>query len=171
MIYFDLTDLVHATDNPHLDEFLKQCFESDEVLKAKGSTHNHQAWEGGYLHHITEVMNIAVRLYASLSSCRPLPFKLKSALTVLFLHDLEKSFKYELVCNTKADRRKFRDDMIREKMRIELNPEEWNALQYVEGEHDYSSSERKMGELAAFCHMCDIASARLWYDRGAEGAW
>jgi len=40
--------------------------------------------------------------------------------------------------------------------------------QYVEGvpDSEYTPGERTMGELAAFCHCCDIISARLWHDKG-----
>ncbi|MCA9623710.1 MAG: hypothetical protein KC731_32030 [Myxococcales bacterium] len=32
------------------------------------------------------------------------------------------------------------------------------------------NQRRMMGPLAAFCHMCDVASARLWFDHPmAEG--
>ena len=43
--------------------------------------------------------------------------------------------------------------------------EQWDALKYVEGEMgDYSARRRVMNPLAAFCHLCDVASARIWFD-------
>jgi hypothetical protein len=63
----------------------RRLFES-----ARGSSHNHQAWSGGYVDHVTEVMNVAVVLYDALNTKRPLPFTLSDALLVLFLHDIEK---------------------------------------------------------------------------------
>ena len=145
---------------------------------AKGSGSNHQAWSGGYLDHVAETMNIACQLYNTLNRLRKLPFTLSNALEVMFLHDIEKPFKdgYTLqikdgpiVDATKENRRKFRADLI-EKYEIVLTPEQLNALRYVEGVPDceYTPSERTMGELAAFCHSCDILSARLWYDKGAN---
>jgi hypothetical protein len=39
------------------------------------------------------------------------------------------------------------------------------AVRFVEGEGDlYTNRARGMSPLAAFCHMCDVASARLWHD-------
>jgi hypothetical protein len=50
-----------------------------------------------------------------------------------------------------------------------MSNEVHNAIFYAEGEKDsYSPSERKMGPLAAFVHLCDITSARLWFDRPRE---
>ena len=60
----------------------------------QGSTNNHQAWPGGYLDHVLEIMNIAVLLHARMSELRPLPFSLSDLLLVVFLHDVEKPWKY-----------------------------------------------------------------------------
>jgi hypothetical protein len=136
--------------------------------KAKGSSYNHQAWEGGYLDHIREVMSISLTLYSALNSMRPLPFSINDAVLVLFLHDLEKPWKdAESIWDftTKAGRKKFRLDKL-EEYDIQLSFEQSNALEYVEGEgDDYSSERRIMNEMAAFCHMCDVASARIWHDK------
>jgi hypothetical protein len=154
---------------------------------ARGSSHNHQDWEGGYLDHVVETMNIACQLYYRFNTIRGLPFVLADALLVLFLHDLEKPFKHgkiltlcdcgaECSCPTipatKENRKEFRANLIKT-YGITLSPEQENALRYVEGvpDSEYTPGERTMGELAAFCHCCDILSARLWYDRGREQAW
>ncbi len=136
---------------------------------AWGSSHNHQAWPGGYIDHITAVMNIAVVLHESLSTLGPLPFEVSDALLVLFLHDLEKPWRFssagteQVLLNSKAEKAAFRISKIYE-YNIWLSVEHLNALKYVEGENDdYSSKQRTMNELAAFCHMCDVASARIWY--------
>jgi len=48
---------------------------------------------------------------------------------------------------------------------IALTAAQENALRYVEGEsHEYSNRHRTMGPLAAFCHLCDVTSARIWFD-------
>jgi hypothetical protein len=48
---------------------------------------------------------------------------------------------------------------------VTLTEELERAVAFVEGEGGkYSNRERGMSPLAAFCHMCDVASARLWYD-------
>jgi hypothetical protein len=135
------------------------------IEKAAGSSHNHQAWPGGYLDHVVETMNIAVQLYECLGALRPLPFSMNDALLVMFLHDLEKPWKgldlYPGPMAGKPERRAFRDAKVREY--VSLTDDLWNALRYVEGEgDDYSSHRRVMGPLAAFCHMCDVASARIW---------
>ena len=144
----------------------------------QGSTNNHQAWVGGYWDHVQEVMNIAYNLYGTLYSMRPLPFFLSDALLVLFLHDIEKPWKYELKedgqlyhlpeFETKAQAHAFRQKKLDE-YGIVLTPEQQNAMLYVEGEFDdYSNRERKMRSLAAFCHLCDVTSARIWFDHPME---
>lgn len=146
---------------------------------AKGSSKNHQAWEGGYLHHVVETMNICVWLHDT--SPRKLSFSRAQALEVMFLHDLEKPWKHlanVVVTNempqlvTKEQRKAFRTSLI-EQYGIQLNEEQKNALRYVEGipDSEYVPGERIMGEMAAFCHCCDILSARLWHNKGSEGAW
>lgn len=150
---------------PYRDECIKLL--EDNLYRfetAWGSSHNHQAWEGGYLDHVVEVMTIAHTLYFSLLDIRSLPFKLSDAFLVLFLHDLEKPWKKELGLKTKAEKRKFREDKIKE-YNIILTLEQQNALLYVEGEgDDYRSDKRVMNELATFCHICDVTSARIWHD-------
>lgn len=145
----------------------------EKIVIAKGSGHNHQAWEGGYLNHVLEVMNIGYWLYTS--SPRLFPFTLHEALEVLFWHDIEKPFAEGLKAAgkySKADRKAFRAAIITDR-KIDLTSEQWNALKYIEGvpDSEYTPGERTMGELAAFCHCCDILSARVWHDRGREGAW
>ncbi len=206
--YFKLSDLLAQLPDPKLREFATDYYEV--LSKAPGSSHNHQAWEGGYLHHVTETMNIACQLFNTLNQLRPLPFKVENALVVMYLHDIEKPFKdnpdvltplgisWKQYCdetetkhwcdiedgsrkaqplhyrhppiNWKAVRRQFRTDIIVH-LGIELMKEQWAALEYVEGEHDYSPGKRSMNELGAFCHCCDILSARLWHDKGNGKSW
>ena len=48
---------------------------------------------------------------------------------------------------------------------LHLTEEQRNGMKYVEGElDDYTNKKRSMGPLAAFCHVCDVTSARLWFD-------
>jgi hypothetical protein len=149
---------------------LKHLMDTASVKEAVGSSHNHQAWAGGYCDHICETMNIVVWLYET--SPRKPPFKLEDALLVMFLHDIEKPFKKEFghTWTTKEARRAFRESVIQQN-EITLTAEQTNALLYVEGEHDYSNKERKMQPLAAFCHCADILSARLWWAYGKESCW
>lgn len=139
--------------------------------EVRGSSYNHQAWRGGYADHVTECMNIAVMMYETLNSTgRTLSFTLSDALLVLFLHDIEKPWKYDdkleikEELRDKAAQKAFRDRKLHQ-YGIVLTEQQTNAMEYVEGEiHNHSTKHRYMGELAAFCHMCDIASARLWHD-------
>jgi len=73
----------------------------------------------------------------------------------------------QIQIKTKQERREFREKLIRQYM-INLSEEQENALKYVEGvpDSEYTPGERTMGELAAFCHCCDILSARMWHDKG-----
>lgn len=138
----------------------------DLFRRAKGSSHNHQAWEGGYLGHMQEVMNLAVLLWPLLDAQRPLPFSVGDALLVLWLHDLEKPWVYagELPMAKKEQKRGFRLQKINE-YEIALTQPQFTALRYVEGEgDDYSNQRRAMNELGAFCHVCDVISARIWFD-------
>ncbi len=137
-----------------------------------GSSCNHQAWPGGYQDHIAEGMNFLVVLYDTLCALRPLPFSLSDALVVFYFHDFEKLWKYEVtssgaVVPIAALEKKLAQHQFRLNKLIEygivLTPEQENAMKYVEGEGaDYSRTERKMGELAALCHLADCASARLF---------
>ncbi len=149
--------------------------------KVRGSTHNHQTWEGGYIDHVTDGMNYGRHLYAFDEAFgRPLPFSLSDALLVFFLHDLEKPWRIVVsedgtVSNrtgleTKAQFKEFRERKLRE-YGLVLTPDQHNGLTYVEGElHDYSSKHRVMNELASFCHKIDNWSARGWPDHPkAEG--
>ncbi len=141
---------------------------------AAGSTGAHQAWPGGYYGHIKEVMNFAYELYDMLEAKRQLPFNLQSALLVLFLHDSEKPFKraddnalkfFEWIKErpTKSDK-EFQKKLLSQ-YAFSLTEDEINGLMYVEGEgDDYVHGERVQGPLAAFCHTCDVVSARIWHD-------
>jgi hypothetical protein len=143
--------------------------------KVRGSTHNHQTWEGGYIDHVTDGMNYGRHLYAFDEAFgRPLPFSLSDALLVFFLHDLEKPWRIVVskdgtVSNrpgleTKAQFKEFRERKLRE-YGLVLTPDQHNGLTYVEGElHDYSSKQRVMNELASFCHKIDNWSARGWHN-------
>jgi len=71
----------------------------------------------------------------------------------------------------KIKRKEFRLNKIKE-YGIILNEQQSNALEYVEGEGEsYSSKKRVMNELAAFCHIVDISSARIWHDYGRDKVW
>jgi hypothetical protein len=142
--------------------------------KVQGSTNNHQAWRGGYLDHVTETMNWGFVLYRLVSEIRDLPFSLSDALLVLYLHDIEKPWKYKLglggqlqhkpELRTKEAQHAFRDQKLAD-YGIVLSVEQQNALKYAEGElADYTNLRRVMNELAGFCHICDVMSARVFHN-------
>ncbi len=90
--YLSLLDMNRLT--PHHEAFLGMTRDyAKRMSSAPGSSRNHQAWEGGYADHVRETMNIACQLYRLFNELRGLPFLLADALTVMFLHDIEKPFK------------------------------------------------------------------------------
>jgi hypothetical protein len=175
MEYASIESLVDRIDDPNGAACRRILADHRELFATvQGSTHNHQAWRGGYLDHVTEVMNIAVLLYEKLGAQRPMPFSLSDILLVVFLHDIEKPWKYELGADGqlhhkaemqgKAAHQAFRMQMLA-KYGVVLTAEHENGLKYAEGElADYTNKQRMMGPLAALAHMCDVASARLWFD-------
>lgn len=178
--YYSLEKLVTLIDEPNRSACVRILSDHwDLFATVQGSTHNHQAWPGGYFDHVREAMNIAVVLYQQLSALRPLPFSLSDILLVVYLHDIEKPWKYELVdgqlqhkadMQGKAAHQAFRMAMLA-KYGVTLTADHENGLKYAEGElADYTNQRRVMGPLAALAHMCDVASARLWFDHPAAAA-
>lgn len=176
--YLTLNELLARIDEPY-QKVCKRILNEDAelMLSARGSTHNHQAWTGGYLDHVREIMNVAVAFYETLNVRRPLPFTLSDALFVLFVHDLEKPWAFEEVdgvwkrtklFQSKDDAHNFRINKIT-KYGLNLPDYLERAIFFVEGEiKHYSSTQRAMSPLAAFCHLCDVTSARIWYDYPVE---
>lgn len=174
--YFTIEELISFINEPQRG-VCQQILSEHRALfeRTRGSTHNHQTWDGGYIDHITDGMNYAYHLYDfDASFGRPLPFSKSDALLVFFLHDLEKPWRIEVLADgtvrnragldTKQAFKDFREQRLRE-YGLELTPAQHNGLTYVEGEMgDYSSQRRVMNELAAFCHKVDVWSARGWYD-------
>lgn len=142
----------------------------DLFTHAPGSSGNHQAWPGGYVDHVTEIMNIGSVLYHTMSQFRELPFSESDVLLITFLHDLEKPFRQPHNPHGK----KFKDKAAAEAFKLKklaqygivLSPVQANALEFVEGIRDdkYRKDSRVMSELAAMCHMADLWSARGWYN-------
>ena len=131
-------------------------------LAAPGSSHNHQAWPGGYVGHISECIRIARTLYPALQTIRAVPFALDDACMGLFVHDLEKPWKYG--GTPVIDAHTFRLAKLAE-YRMTLTPDIENAVRYTHGEgHDYRNDRRVQTPLAAFVHSCDTISARIWFD-------
>lgn len=170
--YLRLPDLINLIDAPNRECCL-QIYQDNKILfdTGKGSACKHQDWEGGYLDHITEIMNIAVVTYSALNGCRQLPFSLSDALLTLYLHDIEKPWVY---AKDSSKRVKFANDEERHAFNyilinqygFKLTDDHKNAIRYVHGEgDDYDAKVRVQNPLAAFIHHCDNTSARIWYDR------
>jgi len=135
----------------------------DLIIKAPGSGHNHQSWEGGYYDHIVQCYEIAINLHNILD--KNFKFSLDSVFIVLFFHDIEKIWKseYEVFY---IDKKHYYTSTLPEKYNINFTEEELNALTYIHGEgHEYSKTTRIMNELAGFCHACDVLSARCFHDK------
>ena len=149
---------------------------------APGSVSNHQAYEGGYYKHISDILDYASKMFKYLSLKGKLDFSLSDALLVLFLHDIEKPIKYTPVLvktgvideNGMIEEEIYEyetdsDDDIREnlinKFNIKLTDEHKLALKYIHGEgEDYRKDKRVMTPLSAFCHCCDVISARIFFN-------
>jgi hypothetical protein len=139
-----------------------------------GSSTKHQTWEGGYLSHIEETMNIVKVLYESLSSCRPVGFSLSDALFCAFLHDFDKVQRYTVKNGKVVKSGPYSSDLVhktiaivRDRYMYTMTDEQVNALIYAHGEGaDYHSTDRVMLPLATIVHCADIISARVWFDNG-----
>ena len=174
--YLTFDQLLRLMDEPYRSACQRLLAEHGELFRsARGSSHNHQAWPGGYADHVRETMNIAVALYDALGQLRPVPFSLSDALVVMFVHDLEKPWAYEPTPEgwrrregLKENAHAFRLAQL-EAAGVTLPANLERAVAFVEGEGEhYSNNSRGMSPLAAFSHMCDVASARLWHDYPRE---
>ncbi len=169
--YYNLEEMINMIDNPNKNLCKKIYQDNKEIFeKTKGSKIKHQAWKGGYLDHIVEVMNISIKLYNELNKFRKLPFSLSDSLLVLYLHDLEKPWKYSDNITKKQELKKFKDKIkfIEYKVkeyRFKLTKEQWNGLKYIHGEGEkHNPNKRIQSPLAAFVNSCDNISARIWFD-------
>jgi hypothetical protein len=172
--YFSFNEMIKMIDQPNRSACLAFIDANKALLtRARGSKTKHQAWKGGYIDHLTETMNIAIVLYDILNSLRPLTFSLSDSLLVLFLHDVEKPWKQQHSLLRLEDAKGVKDyskikkfkARIIEEYKFRLTKEHLNAIAYAEGEGlEYDPRKRVQGPLAAFVHMCDVWSARGWYD-------
>lgn len=197
--YSSMEELIGMMEEPNRSACRRVIEDQGDLLRqAPGSTHNHQAWQGGYWDHVVEVMNLWVLLYRSFEATGRLAelppeeqFTLADGLPVLFMHDIEKPWRALLVDGSpvldadgslvirpdlvdKGARKAFAERKL-EEYSIEFSPQQRNAWQYVEGLRDseYSPKDRVMRPLAALCHACDLLSARVFYDFPLPGdnAW
>lgn len=174
--YLSIEHLLLLIDEPNRTACQRILTENRALFeRTRGSTHNHQTWDGGYIDHVTDGLNYARHLYSLQQGLgRPLPFSLSDALLVFWLHDLEKPWRLQVQADgttinragldTKAAFKAFREEKLSQ-YGITLTPAQFNGLTYVEGEGaDYLSTRRVMNELAGFCHQVDVWSARQAYD-------
>jgi hypothetical protein len=178
--YYPLRTLLEMIDEPNRSACLRLYdAEHERFGRARGSTHNHQAWPGGYHDHIEDGLNYVVLFYrADAGTGRAMPFTLSQALLAYYLHDLEKPWRFERVdgewrntglMTTKKERSDFRWLKIAE-WGISLDPDVRNAVQYAEGEgDDYRADKRVACELAGFVHVIDTYSARVRHDHPKVG--
>jgi hypothetical protein len=161
-----LFEQIENFDDPRKVGLLKFHYDYKDLIDvASGSSHNHQAWVGGYKDHIAETLRIADEVYAGMSKIRSLPFTVDSAKICLLLHDIEKIWLYST--GEVIDKQDWYFNILPKRYDVFLLDGEVNALEYAHGEvYDFSKTERKMGRLAAFVHACDCMSARLWHDEG-----
>ena len=93
-------------------------------------------------------MNLAEIFYDQMNSRRKLPFNLSDALLILFLHDLEKPWKYSKEAQYENELKSYPTykDFLHAKVKefnFVLTPEHLNALKYIHGEgDDYHPTER-----------------------------
>lgn len=174
-------DEVRGENGLAIRAFMSDADHKARVDWAPGSRDAHHAWEGGYAEHLRQTMWIAAHnfeLFDNSGRLDELPeeeeFDLSDALTVLFLHDIEKPFIYEFnesseVVKTidmpKPERKAFRQAMIRV-YGFDITPTMENALLHVEGVRDehYVPGKRADQPLAALVHAADNLSARGFYD-------
>lgn len=140
---------------------------SDRFLKAKGSTHNHQAWEGGYIDHLLTTLNEAYNIYQSMINQKAdLNVTILEVKRVIFFHDIEKLFKQPGdVLTDDYWKYNFLEHHLDYNFDIHLTTEELDAIKYIHGEgNDYRKDKRVMSELCAICHCADVLSARVLWD-------
>ena len=177
-------DLVAGLQDPRCDIFLKIYDDHKDIFEAAaGSGHNHQAWAGGYADHLAECLRVNEITYEALSQVRPLGFTKSSAAICLFLHDIEKPFRYGPADDPRCapwqarfngkpyptweDAKWEIIDHLQKIYGFVLSDDEVNAIKYTHGEgSDHRKDMRVARPLAAHVHHCDNTSARVWPEDG-----
>ena len=179
--YRTVGEFVELIDQPYQNIIFRIITDQiGHLEKSHGSSWKHQSWPGGYLDHVAETMNIGQLMWDAFKETGRLDrltelredephragvngyddrFTLSDVLLVLFLHDISKPY----------NQHGGSEDVFREAVvtlyQIPLKDRHRKALRYIHGEPDdeYKKGDKNMTPLGAFCHMCDIASARLFY--------
>ena len=147
--------LINEIKEIHREGIINHCLDLPENLK--GSTHNHQNWEGGYFDHINQVMKIS-KILVKTFVMEPL---LTDVLLVAYLHDIEKAhpdlreqYPPEEILS-----------MMNTKYEFNLSENHFNAIKYAHGEgNDYNKNGRVMSKLAAVLHSADVLSSRVFHN-------
>lgn len=172
-----LVDLIKDMQPEHALLVRKVYQDHREIIETiPGSSTKHQVWQGGFLSHVEETMNIAAVLYFALSACRPLDFSLSEVLLCAFLHDFDKVQRYHIVDGKLVKSGTYDAEyvtktinLLRKEYGYILTDEQVNALKYTHGEgQDYHPTDRIMLPLATIVHCADIISARVWFDEGRD---
>ena len=168
MKYQNFNYFLNILEEPNATQCKKLFKDFEGRFKAApGSLRKHQAWKGGYIHHVEETMNLGNMIYKEMSAFRKLPFTFSDVILVLFLHDLEKPFRYvptKKEFGNDIEKHAFIESLIK-KYKIKLTATHKNALDYVHGEgNDFHRTKRIQKPLAAFVHCLDTMSARIWFD-------
>lgn len=184
-----LRQLLGLIDDPRFKILLRIYDDHADLFHiVRGSSHNHQAWPGGYADHLADMYRLGWPLYAIYQALfhsreEAIPFTLGSAQVVVFTHDAEKLFKYAPPDHPLAhpyqqahqgglDWDTIKNEFIlphwAKAYGLTLTPEEENAHQHIHGETErtYRKDHRVMNELAAFCHQLDSSGARLLHSTG-----
>jgi len=134
--------------------------------EARGSSHNHQWWEGGYRDHLTHMLNLAEMMISSMVyQSVPKPDWGNLVLAIYF-HDIEKLFKYAGDGEWAIGKMDFLTKVLPETFKLTLPQEVLDAIKYAHGEgDDYRKDKRVMNPLGAIVHAADILSARWLFDR------
>ena len=181
--FWELLERIRGENRIAVTRFLADSDHRERLGRSPGSRGAHHAWEGGWMEHERQTMMMAdymYELFVAAGRMEELPederFSLSDALTVMFLHDIEKPFVYgvnetgdAITVNpmSKEERKAFRQHVI-DNYGFAVTPTMQNALLHVEGVRDehYIPGARADQPLAAFCHALDNLSARAFYDHG-----
>lgn len=171
LVQFTFEELLSLLDEPNYSKCIAIINDTEPYFSvAQWSLHKHQARKWWYKDHLTETMNIAIQLWTHMNTLRQFDFSIQDCILILFLHDLEKIRKYS---NNDSMIQEFKShksvkDFVNHKIEeywFELTTEQLNGLKYIHWEwDDYNPTTRVQSWLAAFLHICDTRSARIWFD-------
>lgn len=170
-----LDALITLMEPEHARVCREICEEYSTIIyKIPGSNTKHQAWEGGFISHVEEAMNIGLNLFEMLDERRKLDMAKSDVLFCIFLHDFDKLLRYKVHSDGSWSRKPYNKDYheiavkkLATAYHYNLTLEQKNALKYAHGEgDDHHPTDRIILPLGTIVHCADIISARVWYDYG-----